>query len=176
MDDDPPNAITESGKPGQEAVKSGGKPIEAFPVAGVAMKHNDLEAMKLLKEWSTWLVAIQTAAIGAIAAGLKDVAFNTACTISHVGITCDGLARSLATCVIVCFGVSIVAALYLLLALPAIAQRLPPIGGDIYTMRTVRGAKLPVYWYVRLERWGSVSGFLCFAVLIILVVWTDKPR
>jgi Putative peptidoglycan binding domain len=141
------------------------------------MHKNDLEAIKLLKEWSTWLVAIQIAAIGAIGAGIKDVSFNAPCEIEigifgiRLGFPCDPLARFLALGVVVLFGVSIIAALYLLLALPAISQRLPPEPGkDIYSMRTASGFRLRLNYYVQVGRWGSVAGFLFLAALILLIV------
>jgi hypothetical protein len=39
-------------------------------------KENDLEAMKLLKEWCVWLVAIETAVIGSLAIFAKDVTLS----------------------------------------------------------------------------------------------------
>jgi hypothetical protein len=82
-------------------------------------------------------------------------------------------AKVVASGVIVFFGGAIISALYLLLALPAVAQRLPPPADeDIYGMQTVRGLRLHLYWYVRVERWGSVLGFFCLAALILLIVWT----
>jgi hypothetical protein len=89
------------------------------------MENIPLESLKLLKEWSTWLVAIQTAAIGAIGAGFKDVVFIDHCRVLGLASGCGQFAKLLASSVVVLFGVSIISALYLLLALPAIVLRLP---------------------------------------------------
>src|SRR5215471_14075896 len=40
---------------------------------GVGMEKNDLEAVKLLKEWCTWLVAIETGIIAGLGVMQKDI-------------------------------------------------------------------------------------------------------
>jgi hypothetical protein len=130
------------------------------------MEKNALEAIQLLKEWSTWLVAIETASIAAIAAGAKDLTLDA-------GACMAVMAKLIATGAVVAFGISIISALYLLLALPGVSQRLPEVQTeDIFSMPTPAGFKLKLSWYVRFERWGSVFGFFCLAGLILIVVWT----
>src|SRR5271163_4493949 len=85
-----------------------------------------LEAMKLLKEWVTWLVAIQTQAIGGLIVGLKDFfPFDKTCRVPETTIRCDAAARLLGSGVVLAFGIAIITSLYLLLALPALAERMP---------------------------------------------------
>jgi hypothetical protein len=130
------------------------------------MEKNALEAIQLLKEWSTWLVAIETASIAAIAAGAKDLTLDASAWVAV-------MTKFIATGAVVAFGISIISALYLLLALPGVSQRLPQVQTeDIFSMRTPAGFKLKLSWYVRFERWGSVFGFFCLAGLILIVVWT----
>jgi hypothetical protein len=130
------------------------------------MEKNALEAIQLLKEWSTWLVAIETASIAAIAAGAKDLTLDAGACVAV-------MAKLIATGAVVAFGISIISALYLLLALPGVSQRLPQVQTeDIFSMRTPAGFMLKLSWYVRFERWGSVFGFFCLAGLILIVVWT----
>jgi hypothetical protein len=135
-----------------------------------------LEAMKLLKEWITWLVTIETAAIGGLLVGLKDVTFEGSCRVAvpfYREVQCDLAARILASGGFIAFGLAIMVAMYLLLALPALADRMQQVGDDFYFMRAVgRGLKWPIYRYVRGVRWSSVLGFLLLAMLLLLVIWT----
>jgi hypothetical protein len=131
---------------------------------------NDLEAIKMLKEWCVWLVAIETAVIGALAAFAKDVVLRW-----EPGY-CWG--RILAVLTIATLGLSICWAIHMLLALPAISQRLPPPepNNDIFAMRsTVSGWRLSRY--VRLVRYFSLFGFALFAFLAagIVVVLQTMP-
>jgi hypothetical protein len=159
----------------KERESLGNPAFDANNLIRMGLQKNDLEALKLLKEWSTWLVTIQTATIGGIAVGLKDFKFPADCFVIS-SISCEFVEKGLATGAIILFGISIVSAMYLLLALPAVAQRLPAEGEgqDIYFMRTSSGHHLPIYFFVRWERWGSISGFACLAVLLITMIWTHR--
>jgi hypothetical protein len=135
-----------------------------------------LEAMKLLKEWVTWLVAIQTAAIGGLIVGLKDFfPFDKICRVPDTNMPCDAAARLLGSGVVLAFGIAIITSLYLLLALPALAERMPHTGekDDFFSMRTVGfGLHAPLYWYARAVRWSSFWGFVLLAALVLLLIWT----
>lgn len=92
------------------------------------MKINDLDALKMLAEWSKWLVLVQTGAITVIGAFWKP-------EIVHQIGTWPKILMSLT---ILGFGISILAASYLLKSLPATAQRLPPPENkDIFMMGTL---------------------------------------
>jgi hypothetical protein len=138
------------------------------------IEKNDLEAIKLLKEWSTWLVAIETAVIGGIAVGLKNFKFPTDCIVMS-SLTCKEAEQTLAVGAVVLFGVSVIVAMFLLLALPAAAQKLPPkeVHTDIYSVSTRLGIRL--FWFVRVETWFSVIGFMLVAALIILTILAPPP-
>jgi hypothetical protein len=135
----------------------------------VGMEKNDLEALKLLKEWCTWLVAIETSIIAAIGIVQKEVYWSDA--ISEI-------ARYLAAFTIVMLGVSIFVAIHMLLALPAMAQRLPPDApppnNDIYSL-TNPVTHRPLGDYVWWVRWFSVLGFALFAALLVLAVIFKRP-
>ena len=130
------------------------------------MQTNDLPAVQLLKEWVTWLIAIETAAIGGLAFASKDLEF--------ADDVFELVAKSAATLVVVCFGCSILAAVFLLLKLPAVVQRLPPPnpGADIYSMmanpekdRWTLAPFVKVIWIL------SPIGFVALAALVIMAIW-----
>jgi hypothetical protein len=130
---------------------------------------NDLEAIKMLKEWCVWLVAIETAVIAALAAFAKDVVLWW-----EPGYFCG---RILAVLTILALGISIAWAIHMLLALPAISQRLPPPepNNDIFAMPSaVSGLRLSCY--VTVVRYSSLVGFALFALLAVgIVVFQTMP-
>jgi hypothetical protein len=119
---------------------------------------NDLEAITMLKEWCVWLVAIETAVIGALAAFAKDVVLWW-----EPGYFC---VRILAVLTISALGFSILCAIHMLLALPAISQRLPPPepNDDIFAMQSTV-SRWRLSRYERLVRYSSLAGFGFFALL-----------
>jgi uncharacterized phage infection (PIP) family protein YhgE len=130
-------------------------------IPGLGIDKNDLEAVKLLKEWCTWLVAIETGVIAAIGIMNKDISLSG----------CEyRVAGSLALVVIVALGVSICASVHMVLAIPAMAQMLPPTDGNIYTLRNPAPPHRQLVDYVRLTRWSSLAGLGGFALLLFLVV------
>ena len=128
------------------------------------MEKNDLEAVKLLKEWCTWLVAIETGIIAGLGVMQKDIQLSG---------PVDEIARWVGGLTIAALGISIFVAIHMLLALPAMAQRLPPHEppplNDIYGLRNPVTHRL-LRDYVRWVRWSSVVGLALFAVLLFLVV------
>jgi hypothetical protein len=130
-------------------------------IPGMGIEKNDLEALKLLKEWCTWLVAIETGVIGAIGVMHKDIALS--------GIEYK-IVWYLALLVIVALGVSICASVHMVLAIPGMAQRLPPTDGDIYSLRNSAWPHRQLVTYVRLTRWSSLAGLGGFALLLFLVL------
>jgi hypothetical protein len=133
------------------------------------MEKNDLEALKLLKEWCTWLVAIETAILAAIVIIQKDI------QLSSIGsLTVDdvyAVARGLASFTIVALAFSIYHAGNMLLVLPAVAQRLPPQNGqDIYSLTNPAGFHWNLTKYVRFVRYSSMVGLLSFGALLLWVI------
>jgi len=127
------------------------------------MKQNDLDALKMLAEWSKWLVLVQTGAITVIGAFWKPE------VVHQVGIW----PKFLMSLTIICFGVSILAASYLLKSLPATAQRLPPPeNNDIFLMGTYEGTRgIPVYVVANVETYSFVFGFVCFVSAVMVSIW-----
>jgi hypothetical protein len=141
------------------------------------MEKNDLEALKLLKEWCTWLVALETAVMAAIIILQKDVNLSGISFIIglvSINLTADdvyNIARGLAGITIAALAVSIYHAGNMLLVLPAAAQRLPPPNGeDIYSVANPAGFRWRLYIYVNWIRGSSVVGLICFALLLIWVI------
>jgi len=137
------------------------------------MEKNDLEALKLLKEWCTWLVALETAVMAAIIVLQKDVNLS-GITFASTDISADdayNIARVLAGITIAALAVSIYHAGNMLLVLPAAAQRLPPPNGqDIYSVANPAGFRWRLYIYVNWIRVSSLVGLICFALLLIWVI------
>jgi hypothetical protein len=124
-------------------------------------KNDYLEAIKLVNDWSKWIATIETAAIIVIGGLAKDFQ-----AIGDPNITAC-IAVSLCS-----FILSIFAATSLLIALPGVAQRLPPpMGKDLGDMKSPR-SRLPV----SIRLWGSIQqfsfllGLISFSLLIILVL------
>ncbi|MDQ3817229.1 MAG: hypothetical protein M3362_06015 [Acidobacteriota bacterium] len=111
---------------------------------------NSLEALKLLKEWSTWLVTIQTGALGLIAA-----IANPKSTFTYGGAG--------AKWTVVCLGLSIVCATWVLAAIPSIAQRLKPTD-NIHSMRLFEWLPIPLWVLTALQHWFTVAGILIFII------------
>ena len=127
------------------------------------MDKNDLEAIKLLADWSKWLVLVQTGAISVSGALWKPEVVEGASILSKI----------LMTTTMLCFAFSILAASYLLKSLPATAQRLPPPEGqDIYLMGTYEGTKgIPLYRVANAETYSFVAGFIFFTLTVISFMW-----
>ena len=120
----------------------------------MAMNYH-LEALKLLKEWSTALVVIQTAAIAVLGGIVKD---------GNVG-----LAKPWLGVAFVCFLISILVAANLIGAMPRIVQNLETLvkrHGDIYRMRNALGIPLTVL--ALLEHLFFAAGIASFAYVLYL--------
>ena len=88
-------------------------------------EKNDSEALKLLKEWCTWLVALESAVMAAIIVLQKDVNLS-GITFASIDIRAENaynIARVLAVIAIAALAVLIYHAGSMLLVLPAAAQK-----------------------------------------------------
>jgi hypothetical protein len=79
-----------------------------------------LAALRFLKEWSTWMVGVETLLMGFL------VSLLTGDRITLGSIYLKGA--------VVCFGISIMIAAWLLGAIPSLSQRLPMATEGIYRM------------------------------------------
>jgi hypothetical protein len=124
---------------------------------------NDLEAIKLLSDWSKWLVLVETGAISVIGALWK---FDE---ISKPNLG----SKIFMTSAVTLFGFSISAAVVILLSIPGTVQRLPPPPGkDIFHMRTFEGSKgPPLYVPVNVQAYCFIAGFIFFILLVISSLW-----
>lgn len=110
-----------------------------------------LEALKLLKEWSTWIAAINTGAIVATASMFQNNPINGGFFL---------------TTAVVCFGLSVVFAATLLGEIPSITQRLVP-GSDktIHSYKTQWG--LPLAFFAAAEHMLFLLGLASFVGFLI---------
>ena len=120
------------------------------------MEKNDLDAVKLLADWSKCLASLQTAL-------LTLIGYLT--TSGRVSIAGTNL-PSLAVLGVVFLLGSLFCASFILYALPGIAQRLPPPEGeDILMMGTLNGGGTKLFVF-------STAQFVLFALgAIFLVAW-----
>ena len=87
------------------------------------MKKQQMEAIKLLNDWSKWVITIETAAIGGIFAVLKELS-----AVRGPGLSlqiCAIALNLLLLAAVTAFLVSIFSAAQLLYSLPGIAEQLP---------------------------------------------------
>jgi hypothetical protein len=131
--------------------------------AETLMEKNDLEALKFLKEWSSWLAAIETGAIAIIGTMTKDIKPP-----DHIPL----LAQVFASTATLGFLISLLGAGYLLLGLPGIAQRLPPAAHkDIFSMKAGGGKGMTLVFWVRWELIAAGVGMLFFVLLVLFFIW-----
>ncbi len=108
---------------------------------------NQMEALGFLKDWSIWLVSLQTAVIGLLTVAGK-----------------DRMSRRGAMGVVACFVVSIIAATFVLGGIPSIAQRVPKGSeANVYLLPVFEG--WPILWVFTLaEHVFFMVGLVIFAV------------
>ena len=112
---------------------------------------NVKEALGFLKDWVTAITAIETTAIGVIAAFFQ---FNEGRSLSY----CD---RFLLIAAVVCFFISLYGGCQLLYMLPGCIQRQPYHRIDIYWLRTV---SFPVSFWAKWFWWTFFWGIFFFAL------------
>lgn len=112
--------------------------------------ENQLEALKLLKEWSIWLACIQSGALVLIAAVVNP---RSTFTFSGAG----------ARLTVVFPGLSIICATWVLAATPSIAQRIKPTD-NIHKMSIFDSVRIPLWVLTAAQHWFAVIGILVFVV------------
>lgn len=137
--------------------------ISARRVRKNHMEKNDLEALKFLKDWSSWVAAVETGAIAVIGTMVKDIKPP-----DHMPL----LAKIFATTATLGFLISLLGAGYLLLGLPGIAQRLPPAADrDIFSMRAGGGTGKTLVFWARWELIAAGGGMLSFGLFVLFLAW-----
>lgn len=111
---------------------------------------NSLEALKLLKDWSVWLVGIQTGALGLIA-----TIANPKSTFVYGGAG--------AKWTVACLGASIICATWVLAAIPSMAQR-AKADSNIHRMRPFEWLPIPLWVMTGLQHWLTIFGILIFII------------
>ena len=123
---------------------------------------NALEGLKLISDWSKWLITIETGAIAIIGAVIK---------VENAPVPC--LAKVFATTSTISFLISVAAAAMLLLTLPEIAQMLRSDTNIWMTRDSVAGRVFHVntQGLAILESFFFGAGMICFSALIIALIW-----
>lgn len=127
-----------------------------------------LESIKLLKDWSIWLVGIQTAAIAAIVGLLK--------TVTNPG---SSLMVWCGTGAILFFVISISFATFLLVALPAFYMRFPDVekGKDFVYLQALeldgifKNWKPTILFLIGGEQYAFLVGIVFFGVFAASRLW-----
>ena len=116
-----------------------------------------LEALKLLREWSVWMVAVQTGLIGFLISLLLQSKIR--------------LGSLYIKGAVICFGLSIIFAAWVLGAIPSIMQRLNSDERGIYAigifdLPLLRHLRLG--WFSFFEHLGFLLGLLALIVSVTL--------
>lgn len=119
------------------------------------------EAIKLLKDWASWLVGIQTASIAALGVFSDGAEFHA-------------IESALAAFMAVAFLVSICAATFLFVSLPAFLLRCPEVSRsqDIldrgaFRSRSRAVERISVLHLVALVHWPFALGVTAFVVCVV---------
>jgi hypothetical protein len=133
----------------------------------MAETTNALEGLKLISDWSKWLITVEAAAIGVIGAYLKKSTVNPPLT-----------AKVLATVATCSFAISIAAAALLLLSLPEIAQQLDGKSNIWLTRDSVIGRVFhaTTQTFATMESFFFGVGVVFLATLVVLAIWSTAFR
>lgn len=123
---------------------------------------NALEGLRLIANWSKWLITLETGAVSII---------GTLVIAEHVPISF--LANIFATVSIICFFISIAAAAILLLSLPEIAKTLQPEQNIWITRDSIIGRvfRMTTQSLAIIESLFFGLGMVCFCSLMIVLIW-----
>ncbi len=124
-----------------------------------------LEGLKLISDWSKWLITIETGAIAIIGAIVNADSINT-----------PYLAKIFATLSIICFLISVAGAAILLLSLPEIAQTLRSNTNIWMTRDSIIGRvfRMDTQGFATIESFFFGIGMICFSALIIVTIWSPS--
>ena len=115
-----------------------------------------IKAAELAKDWSCWLVGLQTALISviAIAVGKPHDAFfkvsSTGCL--HASV--------------VLFALSIAVATWILCGIPTIVQRISETTKDVFSVSLFSWLPVPLWVATTSQHWLFVSGIILFAFAV----------
>jgi len=128
-------------------------------------ESNTFEGLKMISDWSKWLITIETSAIAIIGGVIK---------IENIPLSLP--VKIFATASIVFFLCSIAAAALLLLSLPEIAQMLRS-DVNIWTTRDSiigRVFHMGIQTFASFESFFFGAGMICFSSLIIVMIWMSS--
>lgn len=128
-------------------------------------ESNALEGLKMISDWSKWLITIETGAIAIIGGVIK-----------LDSVSSSLLAKVFATASIIFFLGSIATAALLLLSLPEITQTLRPDTNIWLTRDSIIGRvfRMGTQDFANFESFFFGAGMICFSALIIATIWTPS--
>jgi len=128
---------------------------------------NGLEGLRLISDWSKWLITIETGAIAFVGAAFKTE-----------GTGRRHLAKVAATITVVSFVISIAAAALLLLTLPEIAQTLRADGNIWLTQDSVIGGVFGIntQGLAIVQAFFFGMGVVSLAILILMTIWRSPGK
>ena len=116
------------------------------------LKKQQMEAIKLLNDWSKWIVTLETGAIAGILAWLKSTSVAGQLPLWKIVPT---LLLALG---VICFAVSIYYAAQLLFSLPDIAEQLPDANEESINEMTGNYMGASILHYEKRQWWLFVCG------------------
>jgi hypothetical protein len=115
---------------------------------------NAINAINLIKEWSIWLVGIQTAALGLLSFIAEKQGF--------LPFDKKWLRRA-----IISFVLSILVSSWTLSALPEMVQRIKDSSSSIHEMTMFRHFPVPLWVFTSAQHWLFILGLVFFAFAVI---------
>ena len=112
-----------------------------------------MEALKLLNDWSKWIVTLETGAIAGILAWLKSTSVSADGSVGHLRLWECILAFA-----VICFAISIYYAAQLLFSLPDIAEQLPDASEESINEMTGNYMGANILHYEQRQWWLFVCG------------------
>ena len=121
-------------------------------------------SIELIKEWSIWLVGIQTTAIGLLA------------TLYEKGAL-EPFSKTLISVSVLLFALSILFASWTLGALPDLVSRMDPDSQAVHDLPAFRKLCVPLWVFTAIQHWCFIFGILSFALSVVTrMKWTPTGR
>ena len=128
-------------------------------------KKQQMEAIKLLSDWSKWLVTLETGGVAGVVSliSVKDV--------SGLNKICIAALSLLLVVAAISFLISIFNACMLLFSLPSVVEQLPKSECDSIDYMQDSFFKTPLIDYQRRQYLPFVTGLVCIGIALLLYVF-----
>jgi hypothetical protein len=134
-----------------------------------------MEAIKLLNDWSKWIVTLETGAIAGILAWLKPANARPGCgSAGHLWVWGWNIVPTLFLAfAAICFAISIYYAAQLLFSLPDIAEQLPDADEESINEMTGNYMGAGILHYEKRQWWLFVCGLVLAIAGALAKVFTS---